>query len=317
MDKYTNMQSYLEINNKDNFSIQQVINFNNMDINNSITKKRMENSDMLAFNKEPEEKITGDSHENIEYELGIAIREEQFFLCYQPLIDTKSKKMVWMEALIRWKHPQKGIINPLDFIPIAERTGQIVLIGEWVLENACRQLRKWYDKNYSNYGISVNISAIQLRQPGFSEFVVNVINKNRLVPESLEIEITESELIESSHVVTNNIALLCEQGIKITLDDFGTGYNSFKYIQEFLINGIKIDKIFISNMNVNINKIIIDSVISFGHKINAEVTAEGVETKEQYEYLKSHGCDRIQGYYFSKPLSPEELIEYMACDDVR
>ncbi len=248
---------------------------------------------------------------NIKNDLRTAIAENEFFLCYQPLIDTKSKRMVWMEALIRWKHPRKGIINPLDFIPIAEETGLIVPIGEWVLKNSCRQLKKWHTKSYTGYGISVNVSAIQLQQPGFSELVGSILNENGLIPENLEIEITESVLIESSHVVTKNLTQLSEQGVKITLDDFGTGYNSLKYIQEFLIDGIKIDKIFISNIKADVNKIIIDTLISLGKKINAEVTAEGVETKEQYEYLKSQGCDKIQGYYFSKPLLPEELIVFM------
>lgn len=249
--------------------------------------------------------------DDMKYDLITALEKNQFFLCFQPIVDAKSSKMLWMEALIRWKHPGKGIISPMDFIPAAEKAGLIVPIGEWVLENACKHLKKWQLMSNINYGVSVNVSAIQLHQPGFSEYVGNTLSKNGLKPESLEIEITESVLIESSQTVKKNIVQLSKQGIKITLDDFGTGYNSLKYIQEFLIDGIKIDKTFISNIKVDINRIIIDSVISLGHKINAEVTAEGVETKEQYEYLKAQGCDKVQGYYFSKPLSTGDLIRYM------
>ncbi len=257
------------------------------------------------------------TNDDMELDLRTAIAENEFFLCYQPLIDTKSQRMVWMEALIRWGHPKKGIINPLDFIPIAEETGLIIPIGEWVLENACMQLKIWQMMGYIDYGISVNVSAIQLQQPGFSEIVRSILKESELRPEYLEIEITESVLIEESHIVIMNLAKLSEIGVKIVLDDFGTGYNSLKYFQEILVNGIKIDKIFISNIKANINKIIIDTVISLGHKLNAEVTAEGVETMEQYEYLKSQGCDKIQGYYFSKPLLPDDIIQYMNENRIR
>ena len=251
-----------------------------------------------------------DSSNDISNDLNKAIAEEQFFLCYQPIIDTISENMVWMEALIRWAHPVKGLINPLDFIPSAEKTGLILPIGEWVLDSACKQLKSWSLRNTSDYGISVNVSAIQLWQPGFSDYVRETLHKYNLRPDHLGIEISESILLEMSPSVTNNLIRLREQGIKIALDDFGTGYNSLKYIQEFLIDVIKIDKIFIQNMKTDISKAIIDTVISLGHRINAEVTAEGVETYEQYEYLKNQGCDRIQGYYFSKPLLPGEVSNY-------
>lgn len=254
-----------------------------------------------------------DTYEDIKCDLRTAIAEKQFFLCYQPLVDTKTKKMVWMEALIRWKHPKKGIISPLDFIPVAEETGLIVPIGEWVLENACRQLKEWHVKNNIKYGVSVNVSAIQLKQSGFINFVDNILKTNKLTPKYLEIEMTESENFESpSQTVKKNIEQLRELGVKIAIDDFGTGYNSLKNIQTFNIDGLKIDKIFISNIKDDINKIIIDTIILLAHKIKAEVTAEGVETKEQYDYLKNQGCDRIQGYYFSKPLLPENLTKYMS-----
>ncbi len=254
--------------------------------------------------------LKGNDYVNIQSDLRAALAADEFFLCYQPLIDVKSKKMVRMEALLRWKHPQKGLISPADFIPFAENTGLIIPIGEWVLENACKQLKKWHVKGFFDYGISVNVSALQLQHPGFSDFVSNILHRNGLFPKYLELEITESVLLESAHIAAKNIEHLRKQGIKIVLDDFGTGYNSLKYIQDYPIDGIKIDRTFLCNLNT-INKAIIDMVISFGHKINAVVTAEGVETKEQCDYLEHQGCDLFQGYYFSKPLMPDELINYL------
>lgn len=311
LNKRDNNLSYLKEINYHDVSKQQVTYCSSKDIIRKTAEKPVKGTYLAFIDKESEMQKKNYAYDNMKYDLEAAIAGNEFFLCYQPLVDAKTKKMVWMEALIRWKHPRKGIISPSDFIPIAEETGLIVPIGEWVLENACRQLREWYMKSNTGYGVSVNVSAIQLRQPGFSDFVGNILKEYGLMPENLEIEITESVLIESSHTVVSNLTQLSEQGIKITLDDFGTGYNSFGYIQKLLIDGIKIDRTFICNIKADINKIIIDTVISLGHKINAEVTAEGVETKEQYEYLQGKGCDKIQGYYFSQPLLPIDLMNYM------
>lgn len=249
-------------------------------------------------------------HNDIRHDLKTAIENDELFLCYQPLIDAKTKKMVWMEALIRWDHPRRGIISPGEFIPLAEEMKLIIRIGEWVLQNACKQLKEWHEMNYINCGLSVNVSSIQLEQPDFAEVVGRVLKENRLLPEYLDLEITESVFIGSINTVTRNLILLRELGVKISIDDFGTGYNSLKYIQKVLINTIKIDRTFICNIKADINKVIIDTVISLGHRLNAEITAEGVETEEQYEYLKKQGCDKIQGYYFSKPLLPLEVVRF-------
>lgn len=248
---------------------------------------------------------------DIRNDLKEALNNGEFFLCYQPLIDAKTKKMVWMEALIRWKHPTKGIINPVDFIPIAEEMRLIIPIGEWVLENACKQLKKWHEEGFTGYGLSVNVSAVQLQQPDFAEVASRILMENELSTEYMELEITESAFLGEIHTVTRNLNNLRKHGFKISLDDFGTGYNSLSYLQKLLINTIKIDRTFVGNIEADINKVIIDTVISLGHNINAEITAEGVETKDQYDYLKNKGCDKIQGYYFSKPLLPDELIKFL------
>lgn len=246
---------------------------------------------------------------DIKMDLRTALDNGEFFLCYQQLIDIRTGKTVCMEALIRWKHPRKGIISPMEFIPTAEETKLILPIGEWVLKTACRQLKEWHDMSCTGFGLSINVSAIQVQQPDFAEVVNRILVETGLLPEYLELEITESELIKSIHTVAKNLNYLKKQGVKISIDDFGTGYCSLEYLQNLAVNNIKIDRRFICDIKVDVNKAIIDAVISLGHKLNIDITAEGVETKEQYDYLKKKGCDKVQGYYFSKPLLPEEAIK--------
>lgn len=271
-------------------------------------KKRGKNN-LKYFNNNMSRKAN--SYNDIRKDLQTAIDNEEFFLCYQPIIDVRTKKVVCLEALIRWNHPQKGIISPDEFIFIAEDTRLIIPIGNWVLQTACRQLKEWHQRGYVKYNLSVNVSMIQLQQPNFAEVVGEILTKTGLLPKFLELEITESAFMDSTHTAENNLICLRKQGVKISIDDFGTGYNSLKYLQKLVVNSLKIDRTFIFNNKVNeVNKVIIDTVILLGHKINAEITAEGIETKEQYEYLKMKGCDKIQGYYISKPLLPVEVIEF-------
>lgn len=240
-----------------------------------------------------------------------AIDNGELFLCYQPLIDVKTKRVIKLEALIRWKHLKKGIIGPVDFIPVAEETKLIIPIGEWILKNTFEQLKEWHKLGFEDFRLSVNVSVVQLQKPDFAEVVSKILLETGISPKNIELEITESVFMDSAYNATSNLNLLRKQGVKVSIDDFGTGYNSLKYIQKFHVDCIKIDKIFVSNINDDINKIIINHIISLGHSINAEIVAEGVETKEQYEYLKRQGCDIIQGYYFSKPLLPDEVTEYL------
>ena len=248
---------------------------------------------------------------NIKRDLKDALDNEELLLCYQPLIDARTKRVVRFEALIRWKHPKKGIIGPLDFIPATEETKLIIPIGEWVLKNTFMQLKEWHELGLKDFTLSVNASIVQLQKPDFAETVIEILLETGISPKYIELEITESVLMNSVYTVANNLNLLRKQGIKVSIDDFGTGYNSLKYIQKFDVDCIKIDRTFVSNINNDINKMIIKHIISLGHSINAEIIAEGVETKEQYKYLKKQGCDIIQGYYFSKPLLPEEATRFL------
>jgi diguanylate cyclase (GGDEF)-like protein/PAS domain S-box-containing protein len=239
-----------------------------------------------------------------------SILNQEFYLCFQPMLDLRTNKIVTVEALIRWRHPKIGLIGPVDFIPVAEQTRLIIPLGEWVIEEACRQIKAWHEMNYM-ITVSVNVSAVQLHQPDFSKMVSNILMKYKLEPELLELEMTESVFIGNDQTVDNNIRSLSMMGVNLVIDDFGTGYNSFQSIQNNLFDCIKIDKNFIINMKHDINKTIIDSIIYLGHSLKTTITAEGVENKEQYEFLKNSGCDVIQGYYICKPLRPEDFINYM------
>ncbi len=248
---------------------------------------------------------------DIRRDLTDAIDKNELYLLYQPLINAGTKQLVKLEALIRWRHSKNGIINPADFIPVAEETNLIIPIGEWVLKNALDQLRKWHELGYKDFLLSVNASIVQLQKPGFADTVSRILAETGISPEYIELEITESALIASMEPIVNNLRLLRRLGIRFSIDDYGTGYNSLIYIQKFEVDCIKIDKTFVNDIDENISNIIIKHLISLGHNINAEIVAEGVETKEQFEYLKEQGCDTIQGYYFSEPLLPEAAEEFL------
>ena len=244
-------------------------------------------------------------------ELEEAIEDGQLYLCYQPMVDMKSQKTSDVEALLRWRHPVKGTIGPMEFIPVAERAGLILPIGKWVLENACNQLKNWHEMGLKDIRIAVNISVVQLGQSDFVQIVTEVLRKNNLSSKYLEIEITETSCMNFADIVIDNLKKLSEIGIKVSIDDFGTGYNSLKNLQKFVAGKIKLDRIFISNIHDEKNKSIIDMVITLGHQLGMQITAEGIENEEQYEYLLKKGCDIGQGYYFCRPLIPEHLLEYI------
>lgn len=246
---------------------------------------------------------------DLKTDLNYAIDNEEFYLCYQPLINTKTNKMIGMEALLRWNHPHRGKISPKEFIPIAEETMHIIPIGEWVIRQACNQLKSWHNMGYNKYIISVNVSVIQLQQKGFARMVLKTLEETGLTPEYLQLEITETVHMEYNSIISKNLMRLKRQGIKFSIDDFGTGYNSLNYLQSIEVDNLKIDKSFIDDFKSKVNQSIIEMIILLGHKINAAIIAEGVETKEQYEFLKQQECDIVQGYYVSEPLLPEEMTE--------
>lgn len=242
-------------------------------------------------------------------ELRVALARGEFRLYYQPKIELTSGKVTGAEALIRWEHPERGLIPPLEFIPLAEETDLILPIGEWVLRTACEQTKKWNDAGLSPMVVSVNISARQLKEPYFAQSIERTLNEFGLSPKNLELEITESVLMDVDRVRPILEELKCI-GVPISLDDFGTGYSSLSYLNKLPIDIIKIDQSFVRNCMVDTKEeAIVKTIIAMGHQLKMDVIAEGIESKEHLVFLQQNLCNKGQGYFFSKPLPPKELEE--------
>lgn len=249
---------------------------------------------------------------NIENRLKEAISMNRFILYYQPQYDSKSGELRGVEALIRWKDESGKLISPGCFIPIAEKNGLIVPIGSWVIEEGIKKYAAWREKYNCNMVLSLNISALQYRKPDFVGNLFELLEKYQVNPKDIELEITESVLIEDFEKVVEKLNIIKEYGIKISLDDFGTGFSSLSYLKGLPIDTLKIDKSFIDTViEDESTQVITESIISMVKKLGYETVAEGVETKEQYEYLKSIDCDNIQGFLLGKPMPEEELVLLM------
>jgi|GEM_PF-806944 len=247
---------------------------------------------------------------NLDSSMHHALDNGEFQLYYQPQVYASTGELVGCEALLRWNHPELGMISPLKFIPVAEANGLIVPIGRWVLYTACMQNKLWQDSGHKPICVSVNLSAVQLIQEDFIDMVSGIVRETGIPPECLELEITESVAVKNHDYITIILEKLKAMGIRIALDDFGTGYSSLNYLKNFAITTIKIDKSFICDIDENPkNSAIVSSILAMGHNLMLKVTAEGVENLVQYETLKERGCDFIQGFYFSKPLPLNEFEE--------
>lgn len=249
---------------------------------------------------------------NIENDLRRAIiSNDQFVLHYQPQVEAKTGKVVGLEALIRWKHPERGNVSPLDFIQVAEDTGLIIPIGEWVLKEACCKLKQWQKKWNKELRVSVNIATKQFRHHQFVDVVKNILVDAKLEPKYLELEITESSLMENTVTTSQTLEKIRDLGIRIAIDDFGTGYSSLSYLKKFPITTLKIDQTFVYDLpEDNGDRAIVSSIISLAHNFGLNVVAEGVENKEALQYLEQNKCDEMQGYYFSRPLPEVELDKF-------
>lgn len=270
--------------------------------------KKMRTNYFSFFDKEMNDEIF--KKVNMEMEMRKAFDENQFMLYYQPQIDLKSGYIVGTEALIRWKHPQKGFIEPSQFILIAEKTGFIISLGEWIIRAACIQNKLWQQEGYKPIYMCVNVSAVQLAQTDFVEMIKNILNETKLNPKYLIIEITETTMMKSMEQNINTIKELKEIGIKIAIDDFGTGYSSLNYFRIVPADIIKIDKSFIDNVCLNsYETAITEGIITITHKMNLSVVAEGVEKQDQIEFLKNNQCDIIQGYIYGRPVESKEMLK--------
>ena len=245
---------------------------------------------------------------SLEKELIHAIHNKQFELFYQPQVNSEDK-IIGAEALIRWIHPEKGIISPFDFIPVAEETGLILPIGEWVMETACKQLIDWAsDPLTENLSLAINVSISSFHQPDFVDKVIKMIDMTAVNPNKLKLELTESLVVKNMEETITKMHILKSKGLTFSLDDFGTGYSSLSYLSRMPLNQIKIDKSFIKDLPSNQNNAILTkAIINLSKSLNFEVIAEGVETREQQKYLMESDCNMYQGYLFSKPVSIEQF----------
>ena len=248
----------------------------------------------------------------LEMDLHQALEHHELSLVYQPQIDMANSKIVGAEALLRWKHPEKGLISPDTFIPMAEHNLDIIPIGNWVLESACHQLHEWNVAGYPDLRLAVNLSAVQLRDKEIAERISYWLDKYQIAPHMLELEVTETFVLEDVELSAEQLRKIKDIGVKLALDDFGTGYSSLSYLKQFPFDKIKIDKSFIEGIPANTdNAVIVDAIIQLGNSFNISVLAEGIETTEQENYLMASRCKEGQGYLFGKPMPAAEFIDYL------
>jgi diguanylate cyclase (GGDEF)-like protein len=248
----------------------------------------------------------------LEKDLREALPRNQLYLVYQPQISYRDHRVVGVEALIRWQHPEHGLVPPDLFIPLAEQNGTIITIGEWVLDQACRQLREWHDQGFSDLRMAVNLSTVQLHHAELPRVVNNLLQIYRLPPRSLELEVTETGLMEDISTAAQHLLSLRRSGALIAIDDFGTGYSSLSYLKSLPLDKIKIDKSFVQDLiDDDDDATIVRAIIQLGKSLGMQVIAEGVETAEQEAYIISEGCHEGQGYLYSKPLPARELLAYL------
>ncbi len=242
-------------------------------------------------------------------QLRYALEYHELLLHYQPVVDVASGKLVGLEALLRWQHPEQGLMPPNKFIPLAEETGLIIPIGEWVLRSVCLQLKAWQDQGYDIPQLAINLSVKQIQQTTLAETIARILNETGVEARFLELEITESILVDHSAGMVERLFTLHDMGLRLSIDDFGIGYSSLSYLKRFPIDTLKIDQSFVHDIATEPDDAaIVAGIISLAHSLRLNVIAEGVETEEQRAILARQGCDQYQGYYFSKPLPASEIV---------
>ena len=250
--------------------------------------------------------------QSIEEGLRRALERDEFVLHYQPKVDLITGAITGAEALVRWMHPTRGLVPPAQFIPIAEDSGMILPIGNWVLREACTQAKAWQDAGLPVTTMAVNVSAMQLRDENFLEDLFTILRETGLDPRSLELELTESVLMKQADSAAAILQILRERGVQVAVDDFGTGYSSLSYLRRFPIDALKIDQSFVSHITVaGDDTSIVTAVISMARSLKLRVVAEGVETSEQLAFLREYECDEAQGYLFSRPVPPQQFARLL------
>jgi diguanylate cyclase (GGDEF)-like protein len=251
-----------------------------------------------------------DENINLEINLRNALTRQEFILHYQPIVSLNTQEIIGFEALVRWNHPELGLLSPKKFIPVAETTGLIVPLGWWVLQGACHQMQQWREMlpNTSNLFVSVNMSSKQFAQKYVVEKIQNILDETKLPAHNLKLELTETILIAHSESIITQLEAIHEMGIKLSIDDFGTGYSSLSYLHRFPFDALKIDRSFIEDADSDFEKLeILQSVIKLAWNLGLEVIAEGIETQKNYSQLKALNCELGQGYLFSRPVESQAI----------
>jgi diguanylate cyclase (GGDEF)-like protein/PAS domain S-box-containing protein len=261
---------------------------------------------------QPEMNVRAVERQSLEHGLRRALDRQEFVLHYQPKVDLTTGTIIGAEALVRWRHPELGLLPPPRFVPIAEDSGLIVPIGRWVLHRACRQARAWQDAGLRPMTVAVNVSAVEFRHPAFLDCVRQTLEQTRLEPRCLELEVTESILLAGTQSTLSVLQELKALGLQLALDDFGTGYSSLSHLKEFPIDALKVDESFVRDITRGDQDApVVRAVISMGKSLNQRVIAEGVETAEQVAFLQAQGCSEGQGYYFSRPLPAKQYARLL------
>ncbi|MDH3468641.1 MAG: EAL domain-containing protein, partial [Gammaproteobacteria bacterium] len=253
----------------------------------------------------------------LERDLRKAIENDELRLLYQPLVDCITGTVKGIEVLVRWEHPRQGLISPASFIPLAEDTGLIIPLGEWVLRNACMQAKAWREKGFEAMKISVNVSYLQFRRRGFAETVQAILKETNMPTECLDIELTESSVMQAPADDLKTLETIKSWGVQISMDDFGTGYSSLASLRNLPIDTLKIDRSFVKNIiSDNDDAVIVTVIINMARLLKLKVVAEGVETVDQLKFLQREGCDTIQGFLISRPISSEEIEPFLVQESV-
>ena len=247
-------------------------------------------------------------------EIQRALEKEEFELYYQPTVTIQTGKISGVKALIRWIHPEKGTILPSEFIPVAEESGLIVRISEWVILNACRQIRAWQPQN-KDFSVAISLFDTCFKIHGFADNIQELLKQTQVSPSSLELQLTENAIMQDPQKACANLAKMKAMGVRLSIDDFGTGYSSLSLLKHLPVDKLRIDGKFLRQMiNGSMDKDLIQAIMNIGHSMNVAIVAEGVETASQYECLKEAGCDEGQGYYFSHPMPAEQMTRFLAVD---
>ncbi len=251
---------------------------------------------------------------SMEKDLRLALERNEFYLYFQPQMNLTSRQFCGAEALIRWKHPEKGMISPAEFIPVAEETGQIIAVGEWVLRTVCTKIATWRKQGSPQlFPIAVNLSIRQLLQPEFTQLVTSLLQEYSIQPGELELEMTESIMLNDVQYAISFLAAMRNLGVRLAIDDFGTGYSSLSYLKKMPVHKLKIDQSFVRDIQTDPNdEAIVRSIINLAHQFNFSVIAEGIETSEQQEFLSAIGCDEVQGYFYAHPLPEDEFVRFVS-----